>query len=194
MPIDAGAEPLRTRKLIHARPGGPVLIHAVSGLGKSTLAAQHPHRVLDADTFLYDAVEQGFPDLEPRARLRAWRALCSHRPWVEGGDAFVRWATVRRAIVEPLVAAMVGGSHALVVTSLLEPPWLVSAHYGVERGRYLEHLRLAGRSVDNEQSEGMNDRLEGYPPLVRLPPGRFLGEQPEIMALVGASSGDGEGS
>jgi hypothetical protein len=171
-----------------------VLVHAVSGLGKSTLAATHPRRVLDADIFLYDAVALGFPDLEPRARLRAWRELCRRRPWVEGGEDLARWAAVRRAFVEPFVAAMASGTHTLVVTSLLDPPWLVSAHYGVERGRYMEHLRLAGREPDNRQSEAMNDRLEGYPPLVRVPAGSFLGERPEILVLVRGADGEGRGA
>ncbi|MCB9662800.1 MAG: hypothetical protein H6732_01715 [Alphaproteobacteria bacterium] len=174
----------RVPALVPARPGGPVLVHAVSGLGKSTLAATHPSRVLDADTFLYDAVALGFPDLEPRARLRAWRDLCRRRPWVGGGADLDRWAGVRRAFVEPVVAAMAGGTHPLVVTSLLDPPWLVSAYYGVVRGQYMEHLRLVGREPDNRQSEAMNDRLEGYPPLVRVPSGTFLGERPEILTLI----------
>ncbi len=170
--------------LVAARPGGPVLVFAVSGLGKSTLAATHPSRVLDADTFLYEAVALGFPDLDPRARLRAWRELCRRRPWDEGGDALDRWAAVRRAFVEPFVAAMLGGTHPLVVTSLLDPPWLVSAYYGVERGRYMEHLRLAGREADNRQSEAMNDRLEGYFPLFRVSPGVFLSDIKQVVCLI----------
>lgn len=166
-----------------------MLVYAVSGLGKSTLAAAHPSRVLDADAFLYEAVGTAFPDLEPRARLRAWRELCGRRPWTAGGEDLARWADVRRAVVGPLVAVMQGGTHALVVTSLLDPPWLVSAYYGVERGRYLDHLRQVGRAVDNAQSEAMNDRLEGYAPLVRVRTGTFLVERPEIRALTGESQG-----
>ncbi len=191
---DGRADAERTPALVAARPGGPVLLHAVSGLGKSTLAATHQSRVLDADTFLYEAVALGFPDLEPRARLRAWRELCRRRPWVDGGEDLARWAAVRRAFVEPFVAAMAGGTHPLVVTSLLDPPWRVSAYYGVERGRYMEHLRLAGREADNRQSEAMNDRLEGYPPLVRVPAGSFLGERPEILALIRGADGEGRGA
>jgi hypothetical protein len=191
---DGRSDAERTPALVPARPGGPVLVHAVSGLGKSTLAAAHPSRVLDADTFLYEAVALGFPDLDPRARLRTWRELCRRRPWVEGGADLDRWAAVRRAFVEPFVAAMASGTHPLVVTSLLDPPWLVSAYYGVERGRYMEHLRLAGREADNRQSETMNDRLEGYPPLVRLPAGSFLGERPEILAVIRGADREGEGA
>ncbi|MFT5685542.1 MAG: hypothetical protein ACI8RZ_006496 [Myxococcota bacterium] len=166
-----------------ARPGGPVLIHAISGLGKSTLTAMHPG-VFDADVLLYAAVAEAFPKLEPRAQLRAWRALCQRMPWIEGGTELAQWAVIRRAFIEPLVAVMQSNTHRLVVTSLRDPPWLVSSYYGVEKGRYLEHLRLAGRAVDNRQSEAMNNRLEGYTPLVRLAPGTFLGEQPEVLALL----------
>ena len=134
--------------------------------------------------FSKQACAAGFPNLDPRARLRAWRDLCRSRPWVDGGAELDRWASVRRAFTEPVVAAMRDGTHPLVVTSLLEPPWVVSAYYGIERGRYLEHLRLAGRSADNAQSEGMNDRLEGYSPLARLPAGTFLGERSEIRGVI----------
>ena len=174
-----------TTTLVPACPGGPVLIYAISGLGKSTLAATHPTRVLDADEFLNRAVEAAFPELTSRSRLLAWRELCGRRPWVEGGPALQTWASVRRAFTEPLVAAMRSGNHAVVVTSLLKPPWVVSAYYGVERGRYMEHLELAGRKVDNKQSEAMNNRLDGYSPLIRLGPGQFLAERREIRELVG---------
>ncbi len=181
---DERGVPLRTGKLVGVRTGGPVLVYAVSGLGKSTLTDRYPSRVLDGDHFLYAAVALGFPDLEPRAGLRAWRELCRSQPWNTGGEAFERWATIRRAFAEPFVAAMANGNHALMVTSLLEPPYFVSAYYGITRGRYLEHLGLAGRAADNFQSEAMNDRLEGYRPLMRLSPGDYLGNQPEILALI----------
>lgn len=171
-------------ELVPARPGGPILIYAISGLGKSTLAARYPAVVLDADELLYAAVAEGFPELDPRARLRAWRDLCRQTPWVVGGEPLRLWAAVRRAWVEPLVAAMHGSTRRLVVTSLLDPPWVVTAHYAVERGHYLEHLRRAGRNPDNRHSEAMNDRLEGYSPLVRTAAGTFLAERPEIRALV----------
>ncbi len=173
-----------------ARPGGPVLVFALSGLGKSTLARAHPGDVLDADDILYSAVAEGFPGLEPRDRLLAWRDLCRRKPWVEGGEALLRWAAVRRAFTVPFVEAMREGPYRLVVTSLFDPPWVASAFYGVDRGGYLAHLRAAGRLPDNTQSEAMNDRLEGYSPLVRLAPGSFLGEVPEILALVTGERGD----
>lgn len=181
---DAGAAPWRTRPLDFLGGTGPVLVFALSGMGKSTLAAAHPDVVLDADHFLYGAVELGFPELEPRARLVAWRKLCRTRPWQEGGEDLERWARVRRAFREPMMEALRAGPYRLVLTSLLDPPWAVSAFYGVEQGRYLEHMRLAGRETDNRQSEAMNDRLEGYSPLRRLPAGSFLGDQPEIVALL----------
>ena len=163
---------------------GPVLVYALSGLGKSTLAAGSD-QVLDADCFLYEAVAEAFPTLDERAGLRAWRALCQAKPWVGGGSDLDLWARTRRRIVQPFVDAMSTGPWRLVLTSLRHPPWHVSAYYGIERGRYLEHLRLAGREVDNSQSEAMNDRLEGYAPLVRLAPGRFLGQQGVLTRLLG---------
>ena len=182
---DVDAPTGRTPRLAPACPGGPVLVYAGSGLGKSTLAASHPSRVLDAVRFLYAAVQEGFPQLEPRARLRAWRELCQVSG--TGGEALARWAAIRRGFVEPFVSAMHAGTHPLVVTSVLSLPWFVSAYYGVERGQYLEHLRLAGRLSDNHQSEAMNDRLEGYSPLVRLAAGSFLGERAELRALIEGS-------
>lgn len=160
------------------------MVYALSGLGKSTLAKAHPDRVLDADRFLYEAVAQAFPTLAPRARLRAWRALCQQKPWLEGGEPLAQWARVRRGFIEPMVAALAAATHPLVVTSLRHPPWRISAYYGIERGRYLEHLRRAGRLADNQHSEAMNDRLEGYTPLVRLAPGCFLGDRLEVLAML----------
>jgi hypothetical protein len=174
-------------------PEGPSLIYAVSGLGKSTLAAASGGRVCDADEFLYGAVAVAFPGEEPRARLRLWRELCQRRPWTTGGADLDTWASVRRAAYAPISAAMRGSVYRVVVTSLLDPPWFVSAYYGVERGRYLEHLRLAGREVDNGQSEAMNDRLEGYAPVLRVVPGTFLGERPEVLVLLTAGSQRGVG-
>ena len=167
-----------------ARPGGPVLIYAVSGLGKTTLRDAYPEAAVDADEFLYAAVARAFPDLEPRARLMEWRVLCRSKPWVTGGDSLALWAETRKAFVQPFVGVMRGTSARLVVTSLRAPPWVVSAWYGVERGRYMEHLALAGRLADNDQSEAKNDRLDGHSPVVRLAPGEFLGQREELLRLV----------
>lgn len=172
-----------------ARPGGSVLICAVSGLGKTTLASRHASTVFDADTLLYDAVRVGFPKLEPRARLRAWRRLCRSRPWEEEGEAHEQWALVRRSFHEPFVDLLRGNRFRLVVTSLLHPPWLVGMYYGIARGHYTEHLRLAGRESDNFQDEALNRRLDGYAPLTRLEPGEFLSDRPELRALVTRSKG-----
>lgn len=184
MTLDAVAADKRTPALTPACEAGPVLIHAISGLGKSTLAARHPLRVFDADEFLYAAVQSAFPRLHPRARLRAWRDLCQRRPWITGGEELQLWAFVRRATHAPIVDLLRAGTTRLVVTSLLDPPWMVSAFYGVEHGSYLAHLRLVGREVDNQQSEAMNDRLDGYAPLVRVTPGTFLADRKEIKALL----------
>jgi hypothetical protein len=190
--IREDAEPARdrTRVLTAAWKDGPVLVHAISGLGKSTLAGLHPGHVCDADEFLYAAVAMAFPTLEPRARLRAWRDLCQRQPWVSGSEELALWASVRRGIYGPILDVMRSGSARLVVTSLLDPPWMVSAFYGVKRGGYLAHLRRVGREVDNQQSEAMNDRLDGYAPLVRVAPGSFLADREEIRLLVGVPAAE----
>lgn len=168
------------------RRPGPRLVFALSGLGKSTLAALHPEAVFDADVLLYRAVEAGFSELEPRARLRAWRALCRERPWTVSGERFERWVRVRRTLVESFRREVLEGAWTLVLTSWLEGPCTIDVHYGVTRGRYLEHLRCVGRSADNAQDEAMNDKLEGYSPVLRLEPGSYLAEQPAIADLLGA--------
>ncbi|MGB1276627.1 MAG: hypothetical protein ACPG77_12835 [Nannocystaceae bacterium] len=157
---------------------------ALSGLGKTTLAEQYPKEVLDADRFIYEAVADAFPDDEPRARLRAWRDLVGTCPWAVGGRPLDLWARTRRAMFEPLYDALRSDVYRVVVTSLLQPAWEVTAYYGIERGCYLEHLRRAGRKVDNRQSEAANARLEGFSPLVRLAPGTFVSDRPEIMRWV----------
>lgn len=171
------------------RRGGPTLVCAISGLGKTTLAGEHPGVVYDADQLIYDAVERGFPELPPRARLRAWRDLVRHEPWREGGEPLERWATTRRALIEPFIDLMWQDRYRLVVTSFLRPPWFVSAYYAIGRGCYLDHLRRAGCPVDNDHSEAMNDRFEGYAPLARLPPGQYLGQRAEILALLETRAG-----
>ena len=66
----------------------------------------------------------------------------------------------------------------------MQPSWHIQIYYGVSRGRYLSHLEIAGRQADNNQTEGMNDRLEGFLPLIRVKPGSYLGERPEILSLL----------
>ncbi len=161
-----------------------MLLFALSGLGKSTLAERHPGAVFDGDHWIYAAVADAFPELEPRARLRAWRTLARSRPWERGGAELELWARTRRTMYEGLHEALRSGRHRVVVTSLLHPGWEVRCFYGVERGQYLEHLRRAGRLVDNDQREAGNDRLEGFSPLRRLAPGSFLAEQPELRAWI----------
>ena len=164
---------------------GAKIVYALSGLGKSTLAARSNGRVCDGDQLLYEAVAVGFPELEARERLRAWRTLCRSTPWVEGGERLALWASVRRAWVTRFLAAVDDPEVQAVVTSLLQPPARVALYYGVARGRYLAHLAHAGVDADNSQSEAMNDRLEGFEPLVRIEPGTFLADRPELAHLTG---------
>ena len=157
---------------------------AISGLGKSTLAERHPGVVLDADRWIYEAVAIAFQDLEPRARLRAWRDLVDSRPWEHGGDALQLWSRTRRTMFGGLHEALRRGEHRIVLTSLLEPAWPVWRYYGIERGSYLEHLKRANRTADNHQSEAANMRLEGYEPLIRLPAGTFLSQCQDLQNQI----------
>lgn len=161
------------------------VVYAISGLGKSTLVTRSDGRVCDADQLLYDAVAEGFPSMDPRERLRAWRVLCRSMPWVDGGEPLALWARVRLAWVNRFLAVVDDAEVQVVVTSLLQPPARVAVYYGVKRGRYLDHLGLAGVDADNSQSEAMNDRLEGFAPLVRIEPGTFLADRPELAHLIG---------
>ena len=163
---------------------GPLLVYALSGLGKSTLAQNHPQLVYDYDTHIYDAVQASFPNHEPRSALRKWRSLCRNHPWNEQSEAWKQWANTRKAIFYPLANLMMNSKYRLVLTSLLHPPWNIHQYYGIQCGSYMKHLSLSGRQVDNKQNEGMNLRLEGYVPLQRLPAGTYLMDQPEIQKIL----------
>ncbi len=64
--------------------------------------------------------------------------------------------------------------------------WLAILPAAREReGRQVSRAAEAEKRWENTQSEGMNDRLEGNASLVRVPLGSFLGDQPEILSLVG---------
>lgn len=166
------------------RSSGPILVYALSGLGKSTLAQKHPHLVYDYDLHIYDAVQASFPDHEPRAALRQWRSLCLSHPWNMQNQAWIQWANTRKAIFSPLIELMTKSKYRLVLTSLLHPPWNVHRYYGIQCGSYMKHLAHSGRLIDNKQSEEMNLRLEGYFPLTRLPAGTYLADQPEIQKIL----------
>ena len=61
---------------------------------------------------------------------------------------------------------------------------MLHMYYGIEYGSYLQHLHMSGRETDNMQQEGMNLRLEGFFPLIRMKPGSYLGERTEIRNLL----------
>ena len=84
----------------------PILIYALSGLGKSTLVKTYPEKVYDYDPTIYTAVKAGFPNHEPRSALRAWRDLCRSAPWEGNKENFLQWAKIRQAIFNPLVEHM----------------------------------------------------------------------------------------
>ncbi|EDM75197.1 hypothetical protein PPSIR1_41009 [Plesiocystis pacifica SIR-1] len=166
-----------------------VLVVALSGLGKSWLADAEPEGVYDGDRCIYAAVAEAFPELESRARLRAWRELARRRPWEGSGsadeEALALWAGTRRSMIAALHDVVRSGHYRLVVTSLVQPDWTVKHYYGIERHRYLEHLRRCGRALDNGHGEAANDRLEGFAPLTRLAPGTHLAQCPRIRAWAG---------
>jgi hypothetical protein len=160
------------------------LLVALSGLGKTTLASRYPEIVFDGDQFIHTAVAETFPEFDRRARVRAWRTLARSQPWERGGIDLELWARARRSMIGALHDALRSGRHRVVITSLIQPGWEVRYFFGVERGRYLEHLQRAGRLADNHHSEAANDQLEGFFPLLRLEPGSFLADRPEVLELV----------
>lgn len=164
----------------------PALVFALSGLGKSTLCARHPAHTHDTDVALDAALARCFPAISAvRARRVAWRALAQRRPWTTPDDPdFARWAETRRAFVDAIVAVLRDPTPRLVLTNMLLVPWPYARYYGVELGRYREHWAGLDRSADNAQDEARNAHLEGFSPLVRLPPGRFLSDDPALCAWL----------
>ena len=160
------------------------LIYALSGLGKTTLAEAWPDKVVDADQWIYPAVAEAFPELEPRARLRAWRALCRRPDLRATPEAFALWSRTRDAMFDPVRDALTSDSVRLVVTSTLRPPLAIDAYFGVELGGYLKHLELGGRVVDNDQSEALNEELDHFSPLYRLAPGTWLADHSYVRAAL----------
>lgn len=78
----------------------------------------------------------------------------------------------------------------MVLTNFLCIPWPYCAYYGVELGRYVEHWSASSRVADNEQIEEKNTELEGYQPLVRMSPGAFLSDRPELIEWLARPASD----
>lgn len=160
------------------------LVYALSGLGKTTLAQRNPELILDADEFLYQALERSFPQLQPRERPHAWRSLCQSKPWATQGKSLKLWATTRRDYIATFDAALRCKQRPIVLTSHLTPQWPVTLYVGITHECYISHLQLVGRLRDNHQSEALNRRLDGHEPLIRLPPGSHLADCPKMIELV----------
>ena len=172
--------------LIRAFGAGPRLVYAMSGMGKSWLCAMYPDRTFDTDVAFDAALSDAFPTCNVAERRRLWRALARACPWESPSSrAFDLWARTRRRFVADILTQLQRTDLRLVLTNLTLLPWPYDAYFAIEIGQYHEHLRLVGRAADNGQSEGANAQLEGYAPLRRLPPGSYLTEQPELIALLG---------
>ena len=168
---------------------GTILVHALSGLGKSTLAERYPSVTHDTDVDLDATLAEVFPALQGRARRIAWRALARQQPWRDHtAPDFTRWARGRRALVARIRQRVEHPGPCMVFTNLLMLPLPIARHHGVELGRYAEHWHCIARDPDNHQDEALNARLEGFAPLRRLPPGRFLADEPEIVRWLDEAS------
>lgn len=166
-------------------PTAPVLIFALSGLGKSTLCARHPDHTYDTDTALDAALADCFPAHPPSTRRIAWRALARTRPWCTPDHPdFHRWATTRRRLVAEILAVLHDPTPRLVLTNMTLVPWTYARYYGMTLGSYHRHWAGLARMADNEQEEARNAHLEGFAPLVRLPPGRFISDEPDLIAWL----------
>lgn len=167
-----------------AKKSGPRVIFGVSGIGKTTLATKHPTLVYDMDRALDRATEDSWPALGPYKRRRAWRRFCQTRPWETLGEPLERWAAVRTRYIGEVFRILSGPEDLLVLTSELNFPWRSEIHVGVELGRYVEHLGMIGKPADNGQNEAMNNRIEGFQPRYRLPPGQYFSDVPAIRAWL----------
>ena len=160
---------------------GPVCVFGLSGLGKTYLSSMFPELVIDTDRSLDQATEQHWSHLLPYHRRRAWRKFCASKPWLSDGKEFMIWADVRKEYTSILNGFFLSGEDCLILTSEFNLPHKIDLHIGIELGRYEEHLEMVKKIADNGQDERMNRRLEGYFPLVRIPPGRYLSDTEPIL-------------
>lgn len=167
-----------------AKKCGPRVIFGISGIGKTHLATQHPNLVYDMDRALDRATEDSWPALDPYNRRRAWRHFCKTRPWETLGEPLERWAAIRLRYTGEVNRILAGSDDLLVLTSELSFPWRSELHVGVELGRYVDHLGRIGKIADNGQDEAMNNRIEGFLPRHRLPPGEHFSDVPAIRAWL----------
>ena len=172
-----------------APTGSSVLVFALSGLGKSHLTARYPEHIYDSDTALEKALRQEFGGVadghDARALFIQWRRFArSEARRDHRRQELQRWARVRRHMHREILGVLTGPQPVMVLTNLICIPWYYSMYYGIVLGRYVEHFELSGRPRDNEQIEEKNSELEGYEPLLRMSPGSYLGQRPEIIAWL----------
>jgi len=165
------------------------LVFALSGLGKSELCRRFPSSTYDTDEAFDLALAAAFPDETIDARRRKWRNLCREEPWSDHrSEEFARWVRTRRAFASTILAVLNDPAPRMVLTNFAFLPWPYHAYYGIELGRYEEHWRSLDRTPDNDQTEARNSKLEGYEPLVRIAPGEFLADQPDLTLWLESAS------
>lgn len=167
----------------------PILIYALSGLGKSELCRRYPEQTVDTDDILNAVLGPEFDDIAPSQRRQAWRALARTEPWRQPDSVdFQRWARVRRALVAGILRALQDPRTRLVMTNMQLIPWPYAAYYGVVLGGYMAHWEQLNRTPGNRQEESWNNHLEGFHPLYRLKPGTFLAQRDEILTWLDRNS------
>jgi hypothetical protein len=176
---------LTSGDIVHAETKNNLLIYALSGLGKSSLCAQHPSVTYDTDHAFFGALAEAFPTQSPRERNRSWRALARSQPWDRPeSDDFLRWSSTRRRFVSEILHVLQRPAPTIVFTNFTFLPWPYLTYYGVTLGSYQQHWKHLTRVADNDQTEGHNNRLEGFCPVIRLPPGQFLSDQRDLAEMI----------
>jgi len=155
---------------------GPVCLMALSGIGKTHLTGLFPNLIVDTDRALDKATKPQWPHLSAYNRRRAWREFCSNEPWNNGEGNFLIWSAIRREYTSLLNEHFDQEGDCLILTSEFIFPQRVDLYVGVDLGKYEEHLNIVAKVTDNGQSESMNNRLEGYSPLIRIQPGTHLSD------------------
>lgn len=179
---------------LRSAPQRPLLLFALSGLGKSALCERFPDVTYDTDTALDSALAALFPDEAPSRRRVSWRALTRSTPWGDHATpAFRHWASARRRMVSEILGQLRRERPVLVLTNMMLVPWPYAAYYGLELGTYEEHWASLARVADNDQVESRNNKLEGFAPLVRMKPGEFLSDRPEIVGWLERAASEADG-
>lgn len=178
--IEGGENTSIFNDLAFIEQAGPLVVFALSGMGKTTLTKNHPNLVYDTDRALDEATSEVWPEMDPYDRRRAWRRFCREKPWQDPSKGLVTWGRIRKRYIETVQKVLNYDHDVLVLISEFTFPWAPALHVGVKLGQYQEHLNIVGKISDNGQDESMNNRLEGYAPLMRIDPGDHLSDVPVI--------------